>query len=124
MAEVLVVDDSSTMRRAIAEVLVGEGYDCDEAENGAEGLRMALQYPYRLVISDLHMPVMGGLNFIAALRSREKTRGVPVLVLTSSQELEAVKRAKTLGVSGYLLKPVDPDALLARVLPLLPSRNF
>ena len=122
MAEVLVVDDSSTMRKAIANTLEGAGYACDQAENGAEGLRLALQHPYRLVISDLQMPVMGGLNFIAALRSREKTRHVPVVVLTSVHEVETVVRAKTLEVSGYLLKPVTPERLLERVLPFLPKR--
>ena len=84
MAEVLVVDDSSTMRKTIVHALEGAGYGCDQAENGAEGLRLALQNPYRLVISDLEMPVMGGLNFIAALRSREKTRFLPVVILTSA----------------------------------------
>ncbi len=122
MAEVLVVDDSSTMRKVIAHALEGAGYSCDQAENGAEGLRLALQHPYRLVISDLQMPVMGGLNFIATLRSREKTRHVPVLVLTSAHEVETVERAKALEVSGYLLKPVVPERLLERVLQFLPKR--
>lgn len=116
------VDDSSAMRKAIAHALEGAGYACDQAENGAEGLRLALQNPCLLVISDLQMSVMGGLNFVAALRSRDRTRPLPVVVLTSAHEVETVERAKALQVSGYLLKPVTPERLLERVRPLLPRR--
>jgi two-component system chemotaxis response regulator CheY len=122
VAEVLVVDDSPTMRQAVVAALEGAGYACDQAENGAEGLHRALLTPYRLVITDLEMPVMGGLNFIAALRSREKTRYLPVLVLTSAHEVEIVERARDLEVRGYLLKPVAPEDLLQRAAPFLPRR--
>lgn len=121
VTDVLVVDDSPNVRKGIAEALEDAGYAYELAENGAQGLQLALKNRYRLVITDLNMPVVGGLNLIATLRSREATRKLPVLVVTVDGEVGTVKRARDLGVTGYVLKPIDPDVLLAQVRKVAPA---
>ena len=111
----LIVDDSAVIRKKIVEALTAAGHTCDEAENGLVAIKMVLTNSYDLVVTDLMMPVLDGLKFLHRLRATERTRHVPVLILSSRGDEDAVLTAKRLGVQGYLLKPVQPDTLLERI---------
>ncbi|GAB4256506.1 response regulator [Deferrisoma sp.] len=118
---ILVVDDSSVVRKKAAEILEGAGHTCDLAENGLEALKLALTNRYDAVLTDIVMPVLDGLKLVMRLRAGAKTRHLPILVLTSRSDADTVLQAKELGVDGYLLKPLDPATLLDR-LAKLPRR--
>ncbi len=115
---ILVVDDSSIIRRKAAEILEQAGHECDLAENGLEGIKMALSNTYDAILTDIVMPVLDGLKLILRLRASAKTREVPILVLTSRSDSDTVLQARELGVDGYLLKPLDPGTLLQRLTTL------
>jgi two-component system, chemotaxis family, chemotaxis protein CheY len=116
----LVVDDSQAMRRRLVAVLEGLGAAvCDEAEDGAEGLKRFSEAEYDLVLTDLNMPLVDGLKLIHHIRAGERRRDVPIVVVTTeAAEVDRV-RAMGLGASAYLLKPVHPARVSSAVRELL-----
>ncbi len=106
----LVVEDSRTFRFALVKALVGADYDVAEAGDGKEAVEMYQIFRPRLVIMDLVMPKMGGLDAMMAIR--ELDHKAKFVVLTSSSRRDEVVTAQTLGVLNYLIKPVDPQRLL------------
>lgn len=113
--QVLVVDDSALVRRMVRATLERAGFGCHEAADGFEAVRLALRNVYVLVVTDIQMPHLDGLKFIQRFRASRKSAGVPILVLTSQRDHATVLRARALGVQGFVLKPVEPEDLLARV---------
>ena len=116
----LVVDDSQAMRRRLVAVLRGLGAAvCEEAEDGAEGLKRFSESEYDLVLTDLNMPLVDGLKLIHHIRAGERRRDVPIVVVTTeAAEVDRV-RAMGLGASAYLLKPVQPARVSSAVRELL-----
>jgi two-component system chemotaxis response regulator CheY len=113
-ATILVADDSATMRMIVQATLTGAGWKVLAAGNGKDALTLAMEQavPVDLVVSDWNMPVMGGLDLIRGLRQVERYEEVPVLVLTTEDDVESKTAARDLGVCGWLQKPVDPDLLI------------
>ncbi|MGY6269848.1 response regulator [Achromobacter denitrificans] len=118
-ATILVADDSATMRMIVQATLAGAGWQVLTAGNGQEALEMAKRHPVDLVVSDWNMPVMGGLELIQALRDDDRYLDVPVLVLTTEDDVDSKMAARDLGVCGWLSKPVDPDVLVELASELL-----
>lgn len=118
-ATILVADDSATMRMIVQATLTGAGWKVLTAGNGQEALEMARRHPVDLVVSDWNMPVMGGLQLIQGLREQEQYLDVPVLVLTTEDDVDSKMAARDLGVCGWLSKPVDPDVLVELASELL-----
>lgn len=120
-ATILVADDSATMRMIVQATLTGAGWKVVAAGNGKEALDLAIaqETPVDLVVSDWNMPVMGGLGLITGLRQVERYEEVPVLVLTTEDDVESKTAARDLGVCGWLHKPVDPDLLVEMATELL-----
>ena len=118
-ATILVADDSATMRMIVQATLTGAGWKVLTAGNGQEALEMARRHPVDLVVSDWNMPVMGGLELIQGLREEDQYRDVPVLVLTTEDDVDSKMAARDLGVCGWLSKPVDPDVLVELASELL-----
>jgi len=115
VANILVADDSATMRMIVVRTLQGEGWTVHTACNGADALRLAgVQVP-DLVVTDWNMPVMGGLDLVRALRANPVLRDVPVLVLTTEDDGQDQCAARSLGVKNWIYKPVDPALLVKRV---------
>jgi two-component system chemotaxis response regulator CheY len=117
---VLVIDDSPSMRAMVAETLRGAGFAVVEGENGEDGLRRLQAQKPDLILTDVNMPVMDGITFVAHLRQRPDHRFTPVLILTTEASEGRKQAGKTAGATGWLVKPFDPDQLLktiARVLP-------
>lgn len=118
-ATILVADDSATMRMIVQATLSEAGWRVVAAPNGKEALALAQTELVDLVVSDWNMPIMGGLELIRGLRGQTRYEEVPVLVLTTEDDVESKTAARDLGVCGWLNKPVDPDLLVEMALELL-----
>ncbi|CAB3736543.1 MULTISPECIES: response regulator [Achromobacter] len=118
-ATILVADDSTTMRMIVQATLTGAGWNVLTACNGQEALEVAMANPVDLVVSDWNMPVKGGLELIQGLREEDRYMDVPVLVLTTEDDVDSKMAARDLGVCGWLSKPVDPDVLVELATELL-----
>jgi two-component system chemotaxis response regulator CheY len=113
---VLVVEDSSTMRQLICMALRKiEGIVIVEAADGKDALVKLSEITPDLLLTDLNMPEMDGFSLITELRSRPNFAALPVIVLTTAGALEDQERAKTLGVTGYVTKPIRPAEIVDAV---------
>ncbi|BDG61381.1 response regulator [Caldinitratiruptor microaerophilus] len=119
MKRILVVDDSNMTRKMVISILSREGYQVDSAGNGLEALERLYQTAYDLVITDINMPQMDGLEFLRQVRQESQYGRLPVLVLSSNSSPEEVQRTMRAGASLYLIKPAPPEKLLESVRALL-----
>ena len=111
-AKVLVVDDSSLVRRQVGKALTGAGFSISEATDGLDALeKLAASPDTRLIVCDVNMPRMNGLEFIERLNAGGSR--IAVVMLTSEGQPELVERAKALGAKGWLVKPFKPELLVA-----------
>jgi CheY-like chemotaxis protein len=102
---ILIVEDDRVLRRACEVGLKKRGYDVVTAENGVEGLRCALDGTFDLILLDMLMPRMSGMEMLRELRAREEAgRHAPVLVLSNSSKVGSREEAEQLGVAGYMVK--------------------
>ncbi|MCF4127267.1 response regulator [Methylobacterium sp. SyP6R] len=115
MANVLAVDDSASIRQMIKVVLGPAGHTVIEAGDGAEGIAKAKSNALNLVITDLNMPVMNGLDMIKNLRTMPALTGVPILFLSTESDDGIKQQAKAAGATGWITKPFKPEQLLAVV---------
>ena len=114
--KILVIDDSRTARQQVIAALAEGAYDIVEAADGREGLtQLAAHGDASLVICDVNMPNVGGLDFLAQLREQNPKSSVPIIMLTTEAELELVQKAKASGARGWIVKPFKPHMLLAAV---------
>jgi diguanylate cyclase (GGDEF)-like protein len=113
--KVLVVDDDTKLRRLLSHLLTNAGYQVIQAEDGEEGLSLALQESPQIVVTDWSMPSMSGLELCRTLRRMESGRHTFVLMLTAREEEERVLDAFNAGADDYVTKPFNPRILLARV---------
>ena len=117
LKRVLCVDDDPDSRLLVHEVLAEEGYAVDEAGDGNEALEKAESGKYDLILLDLIMPGLSGIDFLKALRARDlHTR---VVIVTGRTGVTATSESFSLGAVGYITKPVDPTRLLTTVNELL-----
>ncbi len=112
-ATVLTIDDSKAVRDMIRFTLEPEGYTVEEAEHGQDGLAAMRRVRPRLVITDLNMPVMDGLTFIAQARNDPAGAGIPIIMLTTETNPDMKARGKAAGATGWIDKPFDADKLVA-----------
>jgi two-component system chemotaxis response regulator CheY len=110
---ILTVDDSASIRQLVSLALSSAGYRVLQAGDGAEGYAKATTERVHAVITDLNMPVMNGLEFIRKFRVHPASKGVPVILLTTTDDEEMKRQAKEAGAIGWLVKPFKPDQLLA-----------
>jgi len=111
---VLIVDDSQTMRRVIRKTVAMSGFemgDCWEAGDGLEGLEVVKNHWVDLILTDLNMDRMNGLEMVRKLREDETHRDIPVVFITTDGSEKHLEEACTLGVKGYLQKPFHPEAI-------------
>jgi CheY-like chemotaxis protein len=117
--KILLVDDSKTALFMERTVLRGEPVDLVEASDGAEAVEVARREMPDLILMDMMMPRMTGLEAVQALRSSSETRSIPIIMVTTRSEKEKVEAAHALGCEAYLTKPIDQRKLLATVKSLL-----
>ena len=118
----LIVDDSSVMRKIVERALRQAGLDAlvvHEAGTGAEGLEVLKTKPVDLILSDINMPTMDGLEFLRQIRAQNLAEGVPVVMITTESSEEHVKQAIQAGAQGYIRKPFTAEQVKERVLPLV-----
>jgi two-component system, NtrC family, response regulator HydG len=119
---VLVVDDEGGARSALQALLETQGYAVDQAGDGAAALERLVELPPDIIVTDLDMPVMNGMQLLEALR--ERGQDVPVVVATSAAELSSAVDAMRAGATDYLTKPIDFDALLVSLERALEQRSI
>ncbi len=119
MAKIMTVDDSVSLRRLVACALQAAGHNVKEADSGFAALDVAQTTAFDLVISDLNMPGMDGLTLVAHLRKLPAYQRVPILILTTEMDPQKKQAAKAAGATGWLVKPFDPEQLLATVRKVL-----
>ena len=113
---VMVVEDSSTMRQLICHALRRiDGIVLVEASDGSDALKKLDEIKPDLLLTDINMPNMDGFALIGEVRKRPGLDKLPVIVLTTAGALQDQEKAKGLAVSGYVTKPVKPDALVGAV---------
>jgi type IV pilus assembly protein PilB len=116
---VLVVEDSATTMQVIKYFLELEGFEVIGAEDGQAGLDLALSVCPDVIVSDVNMPSMGGMEMVKALRGDPNMAHVRILMLTSDDSIESETESLAAGADDYILKPVEPRRLAARVKALL-----
>jgi two-component system, chemotaxis family, chemotaxis protein CheY len=123
----LIIDDSAVMRKVIERALRQAGLELSEvlqASNGEEALQTLRENqgssnPLALILSDINMPIMDGLQFLETRRQENLAQGVPVVMITTEGNESFVMRAIAAGAQGYICKPFTAEQVKARVLPLL-----
>jgi two-component system chemotaxis response regulator CheY len=115
MKNILIVDDSPTIRRMVAASLRSLQATFDEAENGLAAIENLSRHPVDLMILDLNMPGMHGLEVLQFVRSHERYRTIPIIVLTTKYDADSRATAIAGGASLYMTKPFEPMALLEQV---------
>lgn len=109
---ILVVEDSRTARKFLTFVLKGAGYNVIVAENGIEALERLSAINVDIIVTDLNMPQMDGLEFIRTIRDNDVYAKLPILLLTTEGEERGKKQGLEAGASGYMAKPVEPEIFL------------
>ncbi|MDR0311286.1 MAG: response regulator [Acidobacteriota bacterium] len=102
--KILVIEDDRILRKACETSLVKRGFVVATASNGEEGLRQAEEHAPDLILLDMRMPKLSGAETLAALKQNEKTRKIPVVILSNSSSEASMQNAETLGAAGYLVK--------------------
>lgn len=112
---VLVVDDSESIREVVSYTLENEGYSVLRGVNGRDALDQCNHNIIDLVITDLYMPEMDGLEFIRTVRSFQQYKHIPILFLTTESQLSKKTEAKEAGATGWIVKPFVPEKLIGVV---------
>ena len=121
----LIVDDSSVMRKIVERSLAQAGIAMSEvfqAGNGAEALAVLRENRVDLILCDINMPVMDGLEFIKHLPEVENAKNVPVVMITTEGSEAQVVQALSHGASGYIRKPFTPEQVKEQVIPVLAGK--
>ncbi len=115
MTSILVVDDSVSMRQMVSVTLKSAGFDVVEAGDGQQALQKAQAGSFDLVLSDINMPVMGGIDLVKNLRTMASYKFTPILMLTTESGGNMKGAGKAAGATGWIVKPFKPEQLLATI---------
>lgn len=114
--QVLIVDDSATVRQQVASALQPAGFAVVEASDGREGLKtISGNGSIKMVICDVNMPNMNGLEMVEAVKSKPEFKSLPIIMLTTEGQPAMIKRAKEAGAMGWIVKPFKEEQLVATV---------
>jgi len=116
---ILVAEDQPHIRALIQYKLRNSGYHVVAVEDGAAALQQATELMPDLILLDVMMPLMTGFEVLAALKEKEHTRGIPVLLVTAQSSEEEVLKGLEMGADDYVTKPFSPNELAARVKTVL-----
>jgi len=123
-SRILIVDDDPHAIEILTRMLGREGYDCVSAASGAAALETVRVKPVDVILLDVMMPEMDGLQVCEHLRSDDTLRQIPVILLTAKDDMETRARGMSLGVSEYLTKPINKRELFTRIAAQLHSREI
>jgi two-component system, chemotaxis family, chemotaxis protein CheY len=119
MKTILTVDDSASVRQMVKITLSAAGYAVVEASDGRDGLAKAQSHSVNMIVTDLNMPNMNGLEFIRAVRQLPAYRGVPIVFLTTESDDGMKQQAKAAGATGWITKPFKQEQLVSVARKLL-----
>lgn len=115
MKTIMAVDDSASLRQMVGVVLRGGGYQVVESVDGMDALSKLKGQELHLVLTDINMPKMDGLEFTRKLRAMPQYKFVPIVLLTTESNPEKKQQGKAAGATAWIVKPFNPDQLLAVV---------
>lgn len=124
---IIVAEDSVPNRKILTHLLEKLGFQVIACENGQlawDALNSAETGPVSLVISDIMMPTMDGLQLLRQIRDHEKLKPMPVILITAVSEKEYIVKARELNVSGYILKPITFQRVQEKMQELFPQKKF
>lgn len=110
---VLTVDDSRTILAMLQHTLFGAGFEVLQASDGQQGLDVLNLEDVDLVITDINMPVMDGIEFIKNVRATGRHQSLPILILTTETSQEKRDQGRAAGGTGWIVKPFDPEKLIS-----------
>jgi CheY-like chemotaxis protein len=114
-ALILIVEDNDKNRKLVRDVLTFKGYETIESETGEEGVRLAEERRPRLVLMDIRLPGIDGVEALRRLRAEQTTRGIPVMAMTASVMSEDRQKIMAAGFDGYQAKPIDVTGFVVAV---------
>lgn len=117
--KIMIVDDCPTTRKLLGLYLRGKGYELVFAENGLDAIEKLARENISLILSDLNMPYMDGIELLRSVRSDPNLSHIPFLMVTTESDEEEKKRAIDLGANGYLVKPVTAEIILQNIKRIL-----
>ena len=112
---ILIVDDSESIREVVSFTLENEGHNILAGVDGKDAQKHLQGDKVDLIITDLHMPVMDGIEFIKCVRATDEYKSVPILFLTTESQVEKKMEAKEAGATGWIIKPFVPTKLIAAI---------
>lgn len=121
MSAIHLVDDSATMLMSMEMLLKRAGYTVTKSESAEAAMTALESISPKLIITDLNMPGMNGIELIKMLKQQSKFRFTPMLMLTTESQQSRREEAKAAGATGWLVKPVEPEQLLGVVKQLVPT---
>ena len=112
MPSVMIVDDSATIRQQLKVFLTSNGYEAVEAGDGAQGLAAAKENDVSLMIVDVNMPVMNGIEMVTEVRKLPQHQKTPIFMLTTESGTDIAAEGRRVGVTAWIIKPFKPEILL------------
>jgi two-component system chemotaxis response regulator CheY len=119
MPNILIADDSASMRNMVQATLMSAGHQVTAAADGQQALNEASKGKFDAVVTDLNMPVMDGISLVKNLRGLPNYKYTPILLLTTESGTDKKAEGKAAGATGWLVKPFNPEKLLATVARVL-----
>jgi two-component system chemotaxis response regulator CheY len=119
MKRILTVDDSASVRQMVSFTLSKSGYEVTEAVDGSDGLSKSRKQKFDLIITDLNMPIMDGIQMIASTRKLSGYEFTPILMLTIESQPGKKDAGRKAGATGWIVKPFNSDQLVAVVRKLI-----
>ena len=116
---ILIIEDEEEIRFLIKEILPQTYLELVFAEDAFMGLKLARKLKPDMIILDINLPLMSGVEFAKITRDYEMTKDVPILVITGRRDMDTVVKMKKMNINGYLLKPFLPDVLIQQVSEIL-----
>ncbi len=117
--QILVVDDSASIRQVVSITLRGAGYDVVEASDGKVAISKLNGDKYHLIISDVNMPNMDGIELLKSIKANPKYKFTPVIMLTTESGQDKVAEGRSAGAKAWMVKPFQPKQMLDAVSKLV-----
>jgi len=120
MKKILIVDDSSMIRLVVSKAAKKAGYDIIEASNGKEGLeQLNKNENISLILSDINMPIMGGMEMISEIKDDDSAKFIPIVMLTTEDSEELKQKGRELGVKAWMVKPFNEKTFIKAMMKLI-----
>lgn len=117
--KILIVDDSSMVRLVVRKAANKEGYEVFEASNGQEGLEVLIKNHVDLILSDINMPVMDGLEMVRKIKENDSLKYIPIVMLTTEQSDDLKQQGRELGVKAWMVKPFNESTFIKAMMKLI-----